>query len=144
MKLSDLIELDKQLEEQSEINRGLVEEQVNYLRNLEKKNHEITTWYRKKNYLFAHSIVEWKSELGPILHMIGNHVFIWTAKKGIIEFNIHTGEEFSSSLFNVIKNGGFFNAIQGLSFAEESLKRYLIDLEDENTHMKKQLETVKN
>lgn len=142
--LKTLEELHQEFSESRKIFNQLEEEQVTHLRKLMEENRPVLEWFTNKGYRFSHPIVEATSTKGPILHKVDEYIYVWTLGEGVVKYNSITQETENSNLYKVVRDGGFVNSIQGLSYSLLALKNYVTEIQDEIKHKQQLLDSVKN
>lgn len=91
------------------------------------------------DYKFTHPSVKWKSTLGPVLTLQDHILYVYTADKTVVKFDTAADEavEMKSSFKEVVKAGGFEDAVNSFNQLDTMLHKYVAEL----NHSIEQLES---
>lgn len=141
-KIEKLNELHEEFKKELAVQEDVERELVQYLNDIKKEHEDIIEWFHEKSYHFKHPILLVKSAPGPVLHATEKHLYYWSRNRGVIKGSMDGAEEEQSNLYEVVRNSGFTNAVQGLMYIDKGLEDYVHEMRDNNLHMKKQLQTL--
>ena len=81
-------------------------------------------------YKFTHPSVKWKSTLGPVLTLQENILYVYTAEKTVVKFDTTAEDptEMKSNFKEVVKAGGFEDAVNSFNQLDLMLRKYVAEL----------------
>ncbi|HZH61040.1 MAG TPA: hypothetical protein VEY70_16050 [Metabacillus sp.] len=146
-------ELLKKLEEQhkehkttSEEVEDLFAQQKEILRGMLEKLKPVYSWYSDNGFVFTHPTIKVRSPFGPILgyDQEENEVIVFNIEKNYPErvYLNNTENRKFYSLYNLVRDGFFSDAVNGLQYLEKMLENYVYMNNEYIKKLKAQIEQI--
>jgi hypothetical protein len=104
----------------------LQDQQAEYLETKAQKYEDTIKDIISYGYKFTHPRIKWKSSIGPIMTLQNNHLYVYKGNQSVVKFSVsNKSAELSSSLKEVVKAGGFEDALVGFSSIDSLLQDYV-------------------
>lgn len=109
-----------------EIQCQLQDRQAEYLKKEAEKYESTIKDILSYHYKFTHPKIKWKSSIGPIMTLQDPYLFVYKGGQSVVKIDVHNkSAETPSSFQEVVKVGGFEDALEGFSSIDSLLQSYV-------------------
>jgi predicted RNA-binding protein len=113
----------------SDIQQQLFDRQVEYLKDEGKKYIDTIKEFTGYEYKFTHPTIKWKSKLGPVMSLQEDFLYVYTSEDKVVKFDLLNDHyEHPSNFEEIVRLGGFEEAVAGFKTIESLLQSYLDEL----------------
>ena len=104
----------------------LQDQQAEYLDTQAQKYEDTIKDIISYGYKFTHPKIKWKSTIGPIMTLQNNYLYVYKGNQFVVKISVgNKSVELPSSFKEVVKVGGFEDAIEGFSSIDSLLQSYV-------------------
>ncbi|AHN24238.1 hypothetical protein [Lysinibacillus varians] len=121
--------------------KELVERQEKILIELWNQKKEIAALIKENGYKFCHPSIEYHTSRGPILAYSKkeNTLYAFEIGRGLIKVNLYSNEVNGARWKEIIQNGWFEDAYQGIKYLDKMIDDYIKDNKQIIEDMQKQI-----
>ncbi|WJY28101.1 MULTISPECIES: hypothetical protein [Sporosarcina] len=98
-------------------------------------------WYHKKGLYFTHPTIERHTSRGPILGFdeARYELVVYDSHIGFLRINLREKEEKRMKLTDIVEDGYFETAMEGILFLQTMMGQYLDEVKEMNARLEAQL-----